>query len=663
MEFTLDALQEKDAKREKGTDLIINLPFVAIAISLVFFLSYFFLENKLGSHASTLLFLAQLFAVFTVATALPAWLCVKQTRQAAKDYTQSLQRIMAFEQKNNELKMALDAHAIVAVTNSRGVITEVNEKFCIISQYSREELIGQSHRLINSSYHPPEFFKDLWRTITVGEVWSGDVCNRAKDGSLYWVHSTIVPLIGKNGKPEQYIAIRADITSRKDIEAKTKHMALHDALTGLPNRRMFTDRLARAISSKRQQPRYSAVVLLDLDHFKEVNDTLGHLAGDEFLQQATLQLSRSIGQTDMVARFGGDEFVVILECVGLNLDDAVAVTESTCEAIRVALMEPYTLEGELLEVASSMGVVLFNSEDEDPVELIKQADIALYNAKESGRNQLCFFEPVLQEEAMERALLARDLRQALANDELAVFYQPVVDEQQIIVGVEALLRWFHPVRGMVSPEIFIPLAEKNGLILPIGEWALRSACLQLAEWSKDPRRENLVIAVNVSARQLGKINFVDMVKSVLAQTGARADHLRLELTESALQNNINNTIVKMLALRHEGIRFSLDDFGTGYSSLSYLKNLPLDQLKIDKSFIDDIFDGNSSSGIVRTIMNLQEILGIGVVAEGVESCKQLEWLLNNGCKLFQGYLFSCPLDKEQLDLVLAESTMLPATVL
>ena len=577
------------------------------------------------------------------------WIGLRRSRYFTSEYDKVLKCLQAAEQEKNALKVALDAHAIVALTDSRGVITQVNDKFCAISQYSNEELLGQTHSLINSGHHPREFFQNLWRTITSGEVWRGDVCNRAKDGSLYWVQSTIVPLMSKNDKPTQYIAIRADITARKEAEAKTQHMALHDELTGLPNRRLKKDRLTRAIASKELYPSYGAVLLMDLDNFKEINDTLGHDVGDELLQQVALRLTHNVRQVDTVARFGGDEFVIILDNVGFDLDNAMASTESIGEAIRVTLAEPYQLGSQQLNVTSSFGAALFNTTDDDPDELIKQADMALYSAKKAGRNQLYFFDPILQAKTIEQALLVRDLRLAIDNDELALFYQPIVDAQQHIKGVEALIRWFHPKHGMVPPDKFIPQAEKTGLILPIGDWVLKTACSQLAEWNKDPRQEDWTMSINISARQLSQASFVDTIKSVIVQTGARADLLRLELTESVLQDNMHSTIAKMMILRQLGIRFSLDDFGTGYSSLSYLKRLPLDQLKIDKSFVSDIFEDPSDAAISRTIIALAKSLELGVVAEGVETPEQMEWLLENGCRLFQGYLFSRPLNIAQLN--------------
>ncbi len=569
-----------------------------------------------------------------------------------QDDKKNRQRLKAFQKEISELKRALDAHAIVAVTDSRGVIIKVNDKFCSISQYAREDLIGRTHKVINSGHHPHEFFQDLWSTITRGDVWSGEVCNRAKDGSLYWVQSTIVPFMGKNGKPEQYVAIRADITLRKEAEAETRRMALHDALTGLPNRRLMHDRLTKTIQSKERYPSFGAVLLMDLDHFKEVNDTLGHALGDALLRKIAYRLTHCVRKVDTVARLGGDEFVVVLDQVGLDSDMAMINTRNISEKIHTALARPYQLGAHQVNVTPSLGVVLFEGFDDNSEELIKQADIALYTAKEAGRNQVCFFEMSLQDKTNQRALMLQELRKALRKDELVLFYQPVVNTEQKILGFEALVRWFHPELGTVSPVEFIPLAEQSGLIIPIGAWILETACLQLVQWSLHPERSSWTMAVNVSARQFNQADFAEQIQHVLVRTGARPDKLRLELTESMLHDNIDSTIVKMETLRELGIRFSLDDFGTGYSSLSYLKLLPLNQLKIDKSFVDDIFEDPSHAAIARTIMALANSLDLSVVAEGVETQQQLDWLLENGCKSFQGYLFSRPLPFNDIEALL-----------
>lgn len=603
----------------------------------------------LNAHRSELF--AVLASFYTTVAYTLVWL-TSFNRLVKAPYELDRTRLELVRKENSELKMALDAHAIVAITDARGVITEVNDKFCAISQYAREELVGQTHKLINSGHHPREFFRNLWYTISRGEVWSGDVCNRAKDGSLYWVQSTIVPFLGKNGRPEQYVAIRADITAKKEAEAVTRRMALHDELTGLPNRRLATDRLAQAISDKARRPGFGAVLLIDLDNFKEVNDTLGHAVGDTLIQQAGERLTNSVRQVDTVARIGGDEFVIVLDTVGSDLESAVTNSGRVGEQVRSALNEPYRLGSQDWDVTPSIGIALFSSADDSPDELTKRADIALYEAKDNGRNQVCFFNSSLQEEAIHRTLLTRDLRQALDNHELSLNYQPLISERMEVLGFEALIRWNHPKHGLISPDTFIPLAEQSGLILPIGEWVLKTACAQQVKWAKNPKYEACTVAVNVSARQLKQADFVDTIKRAISLTGIRADRLRLELTESMLQDNVDSTIAKMRDLRELGVRFSLDDFGTGYSSLNYLKRLPLDILKIDRSFIRDIFEDSTDAAIVRTIIALSASLDLRVVAEGVETKEQMEWLLEHDCELFQGYLFTTPVPKDQIESVL-----------
>lgn len=551
------------------------------------------------------------------------------------------------EKEMLELRTALDEHAIVAFTDAKGVITSVNDKFCAISGYSRDELLGKTHRIINSGFHEPGFFKAMWQALKSGSIWHGEVCNRAKNGSLYWVNTTIVPFINDEGRIVQYIAIRADITERKMAEQEAKRLALFDDLTGLPNRRALKEQISR-LCLPEKAPLYHAMLMLDLDNFKDINDSFGHSVGDDLLKQVAHRIQRFTVSSEHCARLGGDEFVVLLAEIGTSPDICTTVLLHSAEQICQALAQPYQLHGKIIRTSASVGISMFNCHVQDVTEVLKQADIALYQSKASGRNCVTFFDPVLQQAMDKRNQILRELKTAIEQRELVLHYQPIFNAAQQITGVEALLRWHNAALGMVSPAVFIPLAEESNLILDIGEWVLQTACQQLAEWHSHPVCRHWLMAVNVSAKQLQRDNFVSTVLEIIHTHAIPADKLQLEITETMLQGEIENTAAKMAALKSQGIRFSLDDFGTGYSSLNYLTKLPINTLKIDRSFVDSMLGSREDASVVQTILSLANSLHLDVVAEGVETMAQADFLRQLGCPKFQGYLFARPMSPAQL---------------
>ncbi|WP_198674933.1 EAL and GGDEF domain-containing protein [Rhodoferax ferrireducens] len=473
---------------------------------------------------------------------------------------------------------------------------------------------------------------------------------RHVDGSLVWASVSGTPIFDAKGCFKGYRGIGRDITARKRAEEKIERLAFYDVLTELPNRRLLMDRLQQALVASGREKSTGALLFIDLDNFKDLNDTQGHDVGDLLLRQVAQRLVASVREADTVARLGGDEFVVMLQKLDRNVATATAQVEHVGKKILRQLNQVYLLGTLEHHSTPSIGVTLFEDHQQTMDELLKQADLAMYESKSAGRNTLRFFDPAMQALVARRTELELDLRHGLQRNELVLFYQPVVDAHARVVGVEALVRWQHPLRGQVSPAEFIPMAEQTGLILPLGQWVLEVACLQLVRWSAHASTACLSMAVNVSARQFKHPEFVQQVLDLLRETGANPQRLKLELTESLLLTDTQDAILKMTELRAVGVRFSLDDFGTGYSSLSYLKLLPLQQLKIDQSFVRDVLTDPNDAAIARTVLALGQSLGFDVVAEGVETVGQRDFLLKNGCTLFQGYLFGKPAPIELLQL-------------
>jgi diguanylate cyclase (GGDEF)-like protein len=490
----------------------------------------------------------------------------------------------------------------------------------------------------------------MWEAILHRGGWAGEIWNRRKQGDIYPQYLTITPVQGPDARVSNYVGTFTDITDRIAAADKIERLAFYDPLTLLPNRRLMMDRLERALSACARSNRNGALMLLDMDNFKTLNDTLGHDVGDQFLVEVASRIKSCIRDGDTASRLGGDEFVVILEHLDKYEQAAVQATTVAIK-IQTLLNQPYLLhlgskhaeQGQRThQCTSSIGITLFRDQSASIEELVKRADTAMYQAKEAGRNTFRFFDPAMQEIVVAKAILEEDLRQAIAENQFMLHYQAQVDADSRVVGAEALVRWNHPVRGLVPPMAFIPLAEETGLILQLGHWVMEAACAQLALWAVQADMAHLSVAVNVSARQFSLPNFVPQVLELVERYQIRPDRLKLELTESLLLKNADDVIAKMVALKSRGVSFSLDDFGTGYSSLSYLKRLPLDQLKIDQSFVRDVLTDASDAAIARAVIALGMSLGLGVIAEGVETLEQRNFLADNGCVFYQGYYFSRP---------------------
>lgn len=469
------------------------------------------------------------------------------------------------------------------------------------------------------------------------------------DGSQGWFELSIQPV------EEGISVLSIDITARKEAEEEINRLAFHDSLTRLPNRRLLFDRLQQALRSSVHGQRPGALLFIDLDDFKTINDTLGHGVGDLLLREVANRLAHCVRQADTVARQGGDEFVVLLEALGPTDEEAIAQAERVAEKIRESLLQPYQLAGHHgRHCTASIGIALFMDAQASADQLFKQADIAMYQAKQAGRNAIRFFDPQMQASIEQRSRLETELRQAVQQRQFVLHYQVQVDHDGQPLGAEILLRWHHPERGLIAPAEFIPLAEETGLIIPIGEWLLEEACWQLKKWEREPDRAQLHLAINVSARQFRQPDFVERVVGMLQQTGIDPRKLKLELTESLVLDNVAEAIATMQRLKESGVQFSMDDFGTGYSSLAYLKKLPLDQLKIDQSFVSEIDTDPDDATIVQTIVAMAKNLDMEVIAEGVESELQRNFLIECGCLNFQGYLFGKPLPLAEFELLLQE---------
>jgi len=555
-----------------------------------------------------------------------------------------MQRMVEATSRNlSAFRDAVDAGGIVAVTNVQGTILEVNDNFCDVSGYTREELIGQNHRILKSETHSNDFFKEMYRTIGRGRIWRDEVCNRAKDGSDYWVDTTIVPMQDKNDKLQGYLSLRIDTTERKRLMEKLETLAYYDTLTELPNRDSILRSIQKTIDRKNGE--HFALLFLDFDRFKLVNDSLGHDVGDELLKEIANRLRETLRSTDVImepARLGGDEFVVLLNGLA-SPADAIFVADRLLEVFS----QRYELRLHTVYSTASIGVATSELPYEEASEMLSDADLAMYAAKSTGKGRYVVFDQGLRDKAQTRLRIECELREAISRDQLFLTYQPIVSlESGKLEGFEALIRWQHPQHGLIHPDEFIPVAEETGMIISIGSWVLDEALRQFAVWrhSLGPDAPPC-IHVNVSRKQLLVPDLVSTVAQTLEKHEIPAQCLHLEVTESMIMRDKAAALTALNELRKLGLKIDLDDFGTGYSSLSCLQEFPIDLLKIDRSFVSNIERVRELNALLHAVITLADNLGLQVVAEGIEEVGQLAMLKSLGCGYGQGK----PLPAEEVE--------------
>ena len=568
-----------------------------------------------------------------------SYIAVKEDITQQKEAEEQLRMVETVFRTSNEAIM---------ITDQNGLIKTTNPAFTRITGYTPEEVQGRGPNILNSGRHDKHFYQSMWQELNQKGAWSGEIWNRRKDGSIYpeWLSVSVV--YDHEGDISEYVAVFTDITKRKNDEAKIIHQAYYDELTQLPNRTLLSDRLNLAIATADRDKQIIALLFIDLDRFKYVNDSMGHEYGDDLLRQVAQRFNNCVRDTDTVARFGGDEFVVLLHNIKSEAD-ATHVAGKLVDR----LSQPFLLAGREIIIGASIGIAMHPGDADTAEMLIRNADLAMYKAKQSGRNQIHFFTSTMQEHANQRMTLEQDLRQALDRKQLEVVYQPIVSGLSgRIAGVEALLRWHHPERGMISPEQFIPLAEETGLIGEIGEWVLETACAQLKHWSDTGLSFHLSVNISERQRELG-LNAA-IVSRILERHQIAPSRLVLEITEGLLLRDSEETVGWLNGFREAGVHLAIDDFGTGYSSLSYLKRFPVDTLKIDKEFVRDLDSDHYADSLVSAIISMTASLELRLIAEGVETEAQRISLARQGCQFMQGYLFCRPLPASKLSLWLEQ---------
>ncbi|WMJ15802.1 EAL domain-containing protein [Geobacillus proteiniphilus] len=539
------------------------------------------------------------------------------------------------------IQKALDESTIVAITDHTGKITYVNEAFCRISQYSREELIGNTHRIVNSGYHSREFFKHMWKTIGKGKVWRGEIKNKAKDGSYYWVQSTIVPFLDERGKPYQYVSIRTDITRLKQYEEQIKHMVNHDDLTGLPNRRFLREQFPKLLKETKEEERLLAVYFIDLARFKNINDSLGHSVGDEVLRQMAARFRTALDQKLFLTRVGGDEFVAVAPRV--NYQSILAYLRT----IQQTLARPLMIEGREFVLSANIGISVFPFDGQDLNTLLGNADMAMYHAKEKGKFYQ-FYHQTINQRLVRETVLESHLHRAIERDELMLYYQPQYDlSTGKLIRLEALIRWYNSELGWVRPDQFIPLAEKIGLMPKLDEWVLSTACRHRKMWKQRGGFE-VDLSINLSASHFQIPGMAKRLLSIIESNGDDPCRWEFEVTEHIMMQDSAVVYENVSQLKEAGVKLAIDDFGVGYSSLGYIKKLKVDRLKIDRSFIKNLPQSADDQAIVAAVITMAHQLSMDVVAEGIENEKQIQILKEMGCNGGQGYFWRQPVSEAEI---------------
>lgn len=551
--------------------------------------------------------------------------------------------------------VAFDSFQGMLVTDKNNRILRVNRAFSEVTGYTQEELIGKTPAIFSSGKHDDEFYRQMWHSINTLGHWQGEICDKRKSGMLYPQLLSISEVKDTQGQLSHYVAQINDITDRKNDAEKINHLAFYDALTGLPNRRLLLDRIGQAQLNSGDHGKLGAMILIDLDNFKNINDLWGHSVGDKLLLQVAGRLREVAGQQDTLSRLGSDQFVLLLDAQFDNQAQLMASLEHISHSLLDSLDQPYAHEELNLRSSGCLGVVIVDADSLSAEELLRQAELAMYEAKAAGKGEMRFFDPEMQEVISQRLLLEEDIVRGLNAGEFQVYFQAQFNDDGNMTGTEALVRWHHPERGVLAPGAFIEVAEAAGLMSQIDQVVLQRSCEQMACWASLKAFRKVTVSVNISSIQLYQPGFVQQVLNVLQQTGANPALLKLELTESMLLTDMPQAISRMRLLKQSGIRFAIDDFGTGYSSLHYLQQLPLDQLKIDQSFVRGLPDDSNSLAIIRAIIAMANSLELEVIAEGVETEAQRAILLSNGCHQYQGYLFARPGQASQVEALVSEA--------